>query len=114
MVLATDGRRSIAIFNYAENRIQQSFSKYTRLYATVGYNVGDGVRSFTVNGSLTENIGDIDENPGNTGIFGQWIFRLDREQFKFTRLSQSPAKRKQNIYNQIKGTKRYIANKHTY
>ena len=69
--------------------IQQSFSTYTRLYATVGYNVGDGIRSFTVNGSLTENIGDIDENPGNTGIFGQWIFRLDREQFNFT--SQSPA-----------------------
>ena len=104
MILATDGRRSIAIFNYAENGIQQSFSKYTGLYATVGYNVGDGVRSFTVNGSLTENIGNIVENPGNTGTFGQWIFRLDIEQFIFT--SQSPAKRKQNIYNQIKGTKR--------
>ena len=98
MVLATDAKRSIAIFNYAENGIQQSFSTSTGLYATVGYNVGDGVRSFTVNGSLTENIGDIDENPGNTGTIGQWIFCFDKEQFNCT--TQSPAKCKQNTIKQ--------------
>ena len=79
---------SVAIFNYAEedgiNWVSSDFTGGTNGFggtpAIAGYNVGDGVRHFTIPDSLTNNIQFIDTNTGNTGSIGQWVFRIDSEQ----------------------------------
>ena len=71
VVLATDGSRSIAVFNYAEDGINWAGG------AVAGYNVGDGDRYFELPGSLSEDIQYIDNMTGNTGRQGQWLFLLD-------------------------------------
>ena len=45
--------------------------------ALAGYNAGDGIRAFSISGFLTDEIGFLDSNPGNTGEQGHWIFRID-------------------------------------
>ena len=86
MVIATDGRRSIAIFNYAENGINwvtgdddNGVNGFGGIPAIAGYNAGDGVRHIVLPGSFTEDIQFIDDLVGNTGRVGQWIIRLDVE-----------------------------------
>ena len=72
-MLATNGRRSVAVFNYAEDGINWAGG------ATAGYNVGDGSGHFKLPGSFSEDIQYIDNTTGNTGIEGQWVFVLDGE-----------------------------------
>ena len=73
LVLATDGRRSIAVFNYAEDGINWAGE------AVAGYNVGDGEGYFQLPGSFREDIQHIDNTTGNTGKEGQWLLVLDGE-----------------------------------
>lgn len=77
----------MAIFNYAEEGINWVTSDanggingFGGNPAIAGYNAGDGIRSFTIPQSMTDNIQFIDSNTGNTGNVGQWIFRIDSEQ----------------------------------
>ena len=85
LVVATNGTVSVAIFNYAEDGINWvtgsgGTNGFGGTPAIAGYNVGDGVRHFTIPDSLTNNIQFIDTNTGNTGNIGQWVFRIDSEQ----------------------------------
>ena len=85
LVLATDGRRSIAVFNYAEDGINWagrailSLGVGVGLGAVAGYNVGDENRHFTLPGSFSEDVQYIDNTTGNTGKEGQWVLVLDGE-----------------------------------
>ena len=47
--------------------------------ALVGYNAGDGIISFTVPGSQTDEIMKI-ASTSNVDIPGMWVFRLDRHE----------------------------------
>ena len=84
VVLATDGQRSLAVFNYAEDGINWA-GRYPGLFgnttggATAGYNVGDQNGHFKLPGSFSEDIQYIDSTTGNTGTEGQWVFVLDGE-----------------------------------
>ena len=42
----------------------------------VGFNAGDGVRYFSVPGSRTASIVDV-ETTSNVGLAGRWVFRID-------------------------------------
>ena len=44
--------------------------------ANVGFNAGDGTRSFTVPGALTNQVLNIDEG-SNVGVTGLYIYRVD-------------------------------------
>ena len=44
--------------------------------AQAGFNAGDGIRHFTINGSQTPAIVDI-ETTSNIGIPGKYLFRVD-------------------------------------
>lgn len=86
VVLATDGLKSVGIFNYAKDGINWvtgdangGSGGFGGLPAVAGYNVGDGIRYFKFPGSLTEDIQFIDDISGNSGQQGQWVFRLDME-----------------------------------
>ena len=77
-MVAAENKRSVAIFNYAEDGVQDLKEFYN---ASVGYNIGDGINFYVVNTNNTNlsDISQIDEIPGNTGVIGQWIFRIDKE-----------------------------------
>ena len=79
MVIITDGSTSVAIYNYANDGIHWTHGGR----ALAGYNAGDGITSYTIQGSLSEDIKLIDDNPGNTGRPGEWIFRIDEEDLVF-------------------------------
>ena len=68
--MITDGTYSFVIFLYADNLIQWS------LGAQAGFNAGDGVRSTTIPGSLTEDILNI-ASTSNIGVPGKYLFRVD-------------------------------------
>lgn len=51
--------------------------------ALVGYNAGDGFTSFTVPGSQTDDIINI-QFTSNVDNPGMWLFRLDREDILLT------------------------------
>ena len=63
-VIATDGRRTFVFFIYGD--IEWGF-------ANIGFNAGDGVRSFMVPGALTFDSVDI-EKGSNVGRKGVYIF----------------------------------------
>ena len=65
--MATDGLLSFVFFVYGE--IQWGF-------ANIGFNAGDGVRSFMVPGALTSASRDI-ETTSNVNITGLYIYRVD-------------------------------------
>ena len=68
VVIATDGQRTFVFFVY--DVIEWGF-------ANIGFNAGDGVRSFMLPGALTVQSRDIQErsNVGRTGVF---IYRVDQ------------------------------------
>ena len=80
-VLARSGTRSYAIYLYADGLIQWSSAgegEFGGDAALVGYNAGDGVTSFTVPGSQTDDIVNT-VFFSNSGIPGMWVFRFDSE-----------------------------------
>ena len=80
-MIATDGDVTVTIFNYAEDRVH--WTNRTGYSIFMGYSAGDNVTSYEIPGSQTENVGIVDIIPGNTGVIGSWIFRLDQEQLVF-------------------------------
>ena len=81
VVIATDGQRSLAVFNYAEDGINWAGGdEFVAVGGAVaGYNVGDDDRYFKLPESLSEDIQHIDNITGNTGRQGHWVFLLDGE-----------------------------------
>ncbi|XP_073243989.1 sushi domain-containing protein 2-like [Porites lutea] len=81
-VLVTNGRHSFVIFNY--NRIMWTTGTASGgnsqglggTPAQAGFNAGDGIRFFQINGSRT---GDVVNLPStsNVAVPGQWMFRTD-------------------------------------
>ena len=63
---------------HADNLIQRIVSD-TTAGILAGYNAGDGTVSYTIPGSLTEEIINIDSTT-NVGVPGMWVFRVDQEQ----------------------------------
>ena len=83
-VLASDGYESFVIFLYAYGRIQWTtgdmFGGVNGLggdEAIAGISAGDGVNYFTIPGSQTPNIINIDET-SNVGIPGIWMFQVGK------------------------------------
>ena len=83
LVLATDGSRSFAIFLYLDDGIQWTTGSRNGgsnglggTEAQVGYDAGDSVNYYTINGSMTPSIVDI-ETTSNVGIPGMYIFEVD-------------------------------------
>ncbi|XP_023932267.1 sushi, nidogen and EGF-like domain-containing protein 1 [Lingula anatina] len=81
VVLVTNGRQSFAIFNYKEVTWTTGAGSGGRgglggTPAQVGFNAGDGFRYFSVPGSRTSAIVDI-ESTTNVNVPGRWIFRVD-------------------------------------
>ena len=76
LVLATDGNRSFAIFLYLDEGIQWPTEDGGSTEAQVGYDAGDYINYYTVNGSMTPSIVDI-ETTSNVGIQGMYIFEVD-------------------------------------
>ncbi len=72
IVMATDGQRSFVIFLYDD--IQGTSGGD----ALAGINGGDGVRSVTVPGSLSEAIMNI-TTTSNVGRPGVWMYRVDTD-----------------------------------
>ena len=68
VVLVTDGRKSFVFFIYGD--IQWGTG------AQIGFNAGDGGRSFMVPGALTNSTVDI-ETMSNVGRKGMFAFRVD-------------------------------------
>ena len=75
-IMITDGTNSFVIFLYADNLIQWSRGSANTVDAQGGFNAGDGTRHFTIEGSQTSAIVDI-ETTSNIGVAGKYIFRVD-------------------------------------
>ena len=82
LVLATDGNSSYALFLYPEGGIQWTTGDLTGtnglggIQAQVGYNAGNNINYYTVPGSGTSSISDI-ESTSNVGVHGMYIFKVD-------------------------------------
>ena len=76
-MLITDGRHSFAIFNYLDDGINWNKGDASTVPAQVGFNFGGSMpQTFTLPGSRTENITEIDTD-SNLNIGGQFVFRID-------------------------------------
>ena len=75
-IMITDGTNSFVIFLYADNLIQWSRGSASTVDAQGGFNAGDGTRHFTIEGSQTPAIVDI-ETTSNIGVAGKYLFRVD-------------------------------------
>ena len=89
-ILATNGRRSFALFLYADGEIQWTTGDasggvggFGGTPAQVGFNAGDGKRFANVTGSQTSAIVNIDSTT-NVDRPGVWIFRIDEEEIEIT------------------------------
>jgi len=72
-VVATNGQFSFTIYNYVDLMWPQ---KGTDRKAQAGFNAGDGITYYTINGSFTQSIVNLTRQ-SNVGIDGKWIFRVD-------------------------------------
>ena len=86
-MLVTDEKVSFVLFLYAEGEIQWSSADSSGgtngvggTSAQVGFNAGDGWSYFSLSLSQTDDVIDIDRLPGNTGVKGLWIFRVDQRE----------------------------------
>eukprot|EP00057_Strongylocentrotus_purpuratus_P021273 XP_011675747.1 PREDICTED: sushi, nidogen and EGF-like domain-containing protein 1 [Strongylocentrotus purpuratus] len=82
-VMVTDGRYSFAIFNYGEINWTtggasggDSGTGLGGTPAQVGFNAGDGVTFYSVPGSRTAAVVNI-ETTSNIDVPGRWVFRTD-------------------------------------
>ncbi|XP_033100056.1 protein mesh-like isoform X2 [Anneissia japonica] len=84
-ILVTNGRHSFTFFHYGDinwtTGTASGGSPITGLGGTpaqVGFNAGDGRNFYSVPGSRSESIVDI-ETTTNVGVIGRWVFRIDEE-----------------------------------
>ena len=82
-VLATSATKSFVILLYADGGIQWTTGDASGgvgglggTEALAGINVGDGINSITIPGSLTPSIINISKT-SNVGIPGVWMFEVD-------------------------------------
>ncbi len=83
VLLSTDGKRSFVSFIYGDitwttGRASDG-NEMTGLGgkpAQVGFNAGDGINHFSIPGSYTDDIVNI-EKTSNVGTPGKWVFRVD-------------------------------------
>ena len=81
-VLAISGNETYAIYLYADGLIQWTTSDVSGVNglggdpALAGYNAGDGIISYTIPGSQTDDIIEI-ASTSNVNVSGVWVFRLD-------------------------------------
>ncbi|XP_032211338.1 sushi, nidogen and EGF-like domain-containing protein 1 isoform X6 [Mustela erminea] len=88
-VLITDGKFSFTIFNYESitwttGTHASSGGDTTGLggiAAQAGFNAGDGRRYFSIPGSRTADIAEV-ETTTNVGVPGRWAFRIDDAQVR--------------------------------
>ncbi|KAM5327344.1 sushi, nidogen and EGF-like domain-containing protein 1 isoform 1-T13 [Glossophaga mutica] len=88
-VLITDGRFSFTIFNYESitwttGTHASSGGDATGLggiAAQAGFNAGDGRRYFSIPGSRTADMAEV-ETSTNVGVPGRWAFRIDDAQVR--------------------------------
>ena len=66
-MLASDGETSFVFFIYADIQCGNG---------SIGFNAGDGMRSFTLPGSTTSAARNV-ETDSNTGIGGVYAYRVD-------------------------------------
>lgn len=86
-VLITDGKLSFTIFNYESiawttGTHASSGGNATGLggiAAQAGFNAGDGQRYFSIPGSRTADMAEV-ETTTNVGVPGRWAFRIDDAQ----------------------------------
>ena len=80
VVLITDGNCSFVTCLYADRRIQWSTADPSGggTHALAGFDAGDETRFFSIPGSGTPAIVDI-ELESNIDVPGQWTFRVDLE-----------------------------------
>ena len=90
-VLVSDGRLSFVIFLYAEGLIQWTTGDASGgtnglggIPAQVGFNSGNRRQFASVRGSRSSAIVNIDDDIGNTGVKGVWVFRVDDEDIRVT------------------------------
>jgi hypothetical protein len=83
VVLITDGNCSFVTYLYADRRIQWTTGDASGgegglggTPAQAGFDAGDETRFFSIPGSQTPAIVDI-ETTSNIGVPGQWTFRVD-------------------------------------
>ena len=78
--MATNGNSSFALFLYLDDGIQwttgDTLSGLGGIEAQVGFNAGDDINYYTVCGSMTPSIADI-ETTSNVGIPGMYILELN-------------------------------------
>ena len=82
--MITDGINAFVAFLYADDLIQWKTGDASGgsngtggTPAQGGFNAGDGVRYFSIPGSQTANIVNI-ETRSNVGVPGLWMFRVDQ------------------------------------
>ncbi|XP_053453179.1 sushi, nidogen and EGF-like domain-containing protein 1 isoform X2 [Nycticebus coucang] len=88
-VLITDGKSSFTIFNYESivwttGTHASSGGNATGLggiAAQAGFNAGDGRRYFSIPGSRTADMAEV-ETTTNVGVPGRWAFRIDDAQVR--------------------------------
>ena len=90
-VLVSDGRLSFVIFLYAEGLIQWTTGDASGgtnglggIPAQVGFNSGNRRQFASVEWSQTPAIVNIDDDIGNTGVKGVWVFRVDDKDIHVT------------------------------
>ena len=66
-MIATDGEKSFAFFIYTDVQWGE---------ATIGFDAGDGMRSFNLLGSPAEDVREVEES-NNIGVAGVYAFRVD-------------------------------------
>ena len=73
--MAVSGDQTYTIYLYADGLIQWSQGGW----ALAGYNAGDGLASYTIPKSFSEDIINI---PSTTNVMqpGVWVFRVDRNE----------------------------------
>ena len=76
MTIPTNGDRVIVTVIVAVVITVYHSSSVPALLLQVGFNAGDGVRYFSVPGSRTASIVDV-ETTTNVGLRGRWMFRID-------------------------------------
>ena len=79
-ILATSERESFVMFLYADLQWTTGDSSLGSeglggIEALAGYNAGDGIDSFTINGSRSSSILNLTRT-SNVGIPGTWIFKV--------------------------------------
>ena len=96
-VLTTNGRRSFAIFLYADGGIHwttgdasEGNGGFGGTPAQVGFNAGDGERFANITSSQTPDVVNVDSTT-NVDTPGVWIFRVDEEEIDTRECNNDPS-----------------------